>query len=539
MLKTPNKTLMHNGHNTSTHRVQPNTSTLTKARFTTGLVCLFASGLVTGACGSSDSGGAVDSAVGGTNTNGGTTTASGGAVPASGGTVSKGGASAAGGVASTGGAMTTGNTGGSVGNGGTSPSSTGGVSSASSGGAKATGGATVAGGTTTTGGAKAIGGTQSVGGTPSTGGAKAIGGSQSTGGAIATGGVQATGGAKSSGGAPSTGGAKPTGGTANTGGSSSKGGSTGEVVNGCPVKMEGWAEHAGTTGGGDATPQKVASVAELRTLSNDDVPRVLHLEGTYDLGDTYLRVGSNKTFLGIGKNAVVKAGVAGFSLRNSHNIILRNFTVQGGGDVGTEGGDAITATVAERLWFDHLTITDGPDGILDLTQGTTNATISWCKIYYTNANQPHRYAMQFSSGSGSGDTDKGKLDITMHHNWFGDLVNQRMPRHLWGRGHIYNSFYNSPGNEYCIGAGSLASLLIENNYFKDVVDPYRRQDNGPVHIVATGNVMDNATGKQETGALDNGGTAGPPPGPWTPPYAYSLDDAKNVPDLVKRCAGPQ
>lgn len=321
----------------------------------------------------------------------------------------------------------------------------------------------------------------------------------------------------------------------------------GTIVNGCVVKMEGWAHYARTTGGGDATPQKVTSVDELRNLAKDTVPRVLLLEGTYDLGTTYLRVGSNKTFLGMGKNTSVLAKVAGFSLRGSKNVILRNFSVIGGGDVGTESGDAITATQADRLWFDHLTIIDGPDGILDLTQGTTNATISWCKIHYTSASQPHRYAMQFSSGSyvTSAATDRGKLDITMHHNWFGDLVDQRMPRHLWGRGHIYNSLYNSPGNSYCIGAGSWASILIENNYFKDVQDPHKFKDDCPTFFAATGNIYDNVTGDRHTGLFAGntgcltGGADAVVPGPWKPPYKYTLDEAKDVPELVKRCAGPQ
>jgi pectate lyase len=305
--------------------------------------------------------------------------------------------------------------------------------------------------------------------------------------------------------------------------------------------MEGWAAHAGTTGGGDVAPTKVSSAEELRTLLKDETPRVLELEGTYDIGATYLAVGSNKTIFGKTKNTVVKGSNAVFSLRGSHNVILRNLSVIGGGvNAPLEGGgDAITATVADRLWFDHLSVSDGADGILDLTQGTTNVTISWCKIFYSSAAKEHAYAMQFSSGSKSGSTDKGKLDITMHHNWFGQYVNQRMPRHLWGKGHIYNSFYNSPGNQYCIGAGSLASLLIENNYFKDVADPFRQQDDGPVHIVANGNKFENTTGAQDTGALQTGAGAGDPPGPWTPPYKYTLDDAAGVPELVKRCSGPQ
>jgi hypothetical protein len=57
----------------------------------------------------------------------------------------------------------------------------------------------------------------------------------------------------------------------------------------------------------------------------------------------------------------------------------------------------------------------------------------------------------------------------------------------------------------------LASLLIENNYLKDVADRYRQQDNGPVHIVANENEFENATGARDTGALQTG--AGAPPGP--------------------------
>lgn len=299
--------------------------------------------------------------------------------------------------------------------------------------------------------------------------------------------------------------------------------------------MEGWAEYAGTTGGGNAKPQRVTSASELADLVKGTEPRVLQLEGEFDFGDDYLRVGSNKTIVGMGKNTVIRSEV---SLRKSQNVILRNLTVIGRGAAGggRDGGDAVTATKADRLWFDHLEIIDGPDGILDLTQGTTHATVSWSKFWYTEPDHPHRYALLFSSGSGAGATDRGKMDHTLHHNWFGDLVDQRMPRLLFGRGHMYNNYYNSPGNLYCIGGGSGASLLVENNYFQDVNDSHRFQDEHATYIAASGNIYDNTTGKRDTGL---GGTGDNPPGPWTPPYAYQLDDAETVPELVKRCAGPQ
>jgi pectate lyase len=110
-----------------------------------------------------------------------------------------------------------------------------------------------------------------------------------------------------------------------------------------------------------------------------------------------------------------------------------------------------------------------------------------------------------------------------------------MPRLLFGKGHIYNNYYNSPGNDYCIGSGSYASLLVENNYFKDVKDPHRFQDSNPSTITAQGNIYDNVSGKQDTG-----GNKSDSPAAWTnPPYNYSLHTAESIPELVQRCAGPQ
>jgi endo-1,4-beta-xylanase len=141
----------------------------------------------------------------------------------------------------------------------------------------------------------------------------------------------------------------------------------------------------------------------------------------------------------------------------------------------------------------------------------------------------------FGGGSTHGDTDTGKNNHTIHHNWFGNNVKSRMPRLLFGKGHIYNNYYNSPGNTYCIGSGSYASLLVENNYFKDVNDPHRFQDSNPSTITAIGNIYDNVSGSQDTG-----GNTSDAPAAWTnPPYGYTLDAAESVPELVQRCAGPQ
>ena len=54
----------------------------------------------------------------------------------------------------------------------------------------------------------------------------------------------------------------------------------------------------------------------------------------------------------------------------------------------------------------------------------------------------------------------------MHHNWWGEGVDQRMPRVRFGQVHVVNNYYNSSGNSYCVGAGFESDLLVENNVFE-------------------------------------------------------------------------
>lgn len=329
-----------------------------------------------------------------------------------------------------------------------------------------------------------------------------------------------------------------TSGGAAAGGSSGSGGSaTGGSGNACPVALVGWATaNSGTTGGGNAAPQRVTSLAELRSLAGDSSARVIEIAGTISTGSDPIEIKSNKTLVGVDKNATIKGGLN--ISDGSSNIIVRNLNILGVGTSSNSGEpvDTIAARGSHHLWFDHLNIGDGPDGMLDLTRGSDHATISWCKFWYTTKNRDHRLAVLLGGGSTHGDTDTGKNNHTIHHNWFAQNVDQRMPRLLFGKGHIFNNYYNSPGNGYCIGSGSFASLLVENNYFKGVANPHQFADGNHAYIAATGNVYDNTSGNRQTGL---GGSDGASVGPWTPAYSYALDKADDVPSIVQRCAGPQ
>jgi pectate lyase len=70
----------------------------------------------------------------------------------------------------------------------------------------------------------------------------------------------------------------------------------------------------------------------------------------------------------------------------------------------------------------------------------------------------HRFSNLVGHSDNNASEDAGRLHVTFHHNWWGQLVHERMPRVRFGRVHVYNNFYNSPGNNYCIrAAGSRKS----------------------------------------------------------------------------------
>ncbi len=288
-----------------------------------------------------------------------------------------------------------------------------------------------------------------------------------------------------------------------------------------------------TAGGGEAAPITVTTLETLKRLLADDVPRVLVVAGKIATGPKALDIKSNKTLMGADKNATIHGGL---SIKRAANIIVRNLNIQGAG-VGNDPADAIAARESHHLWFDHLNVWDSRDGNLDLTVGSDFVTVSWCKFWYTDATNDHRLSCLIGGGSTAGGTDTGKNRVTYHHNWFADLVRERMPRVLFGQCHLYNNLYTCEGNNYCIGSGSFASVLIEGNYFKGVKDPHKFADGNHAFITAKDNIYDKTKGKQETGL---GGTDGPDVGPFTqPPYSYTAHPAKDVPAIVMKGAGPQ
>jgi pectate lyase len=175
---------------------------------------------------------------------------------------------------------------------------------------------------------------------------------------------------------------------------------------------------------------------------------------------------------------------------------------------------------------------DAPDGNTDVTHGSSFVTVSWTKYHYTDAapNPDHRFSNLIGHSENAADTDRGRLKVTYHHNFWGAGVEQRMPRVRFGEVHVFNNYVNAPGAQATVAAGTEAKLLVENNHFEGVKDAhFFHEGSTTAQIVASGNAYVNTTGKRDTGQ----GAA------FTPPYPYTLDPVEQVPCLVGLGAGPR
>jgi pectate lyase len=255
-------------------------------------------------------------------------------------------------------------------------------------------------------------------------------------------------------------------------------------------------------------------------------------------------IGSNKTIVGL-SGATLKGHV---QMSGSVNVIVQNLRIVGYNCTDAmpcqNGADAITVqSQAHHLWFDHLDVSDGSDGNLDMTHASDFITISFTKFHYSSKRTDpldtgaagHRFSNLIGHSDTNASEDTGHLKITFHHVWWADNVVERMPRVRFGQVHVFNSLYKSSdtpsGNDYCQGIGMAANVLNENDVFSGVKNPI---DSTSFSDTATVVVSKNNLYSMTTGSTaDKGGPA------FTPPYPYALDPTNQVQAIVQAGAGPK
>ena len=155
----------------------------------------------------------------------------------------------------------------------------------------------------------------------------------------------------------------------------------------------------GVTGGGTATPQYPKDITELTSWLTDATPRVIVLDKTFDYttsegtvtgtacanwgtgakcqrilqdscgsataetvtyykaAKTPIKVGSNKTILGVGSKGVIKGKGLSFA---GKNVIVQNIQVSDLNHKYVWGGDALSFAGADLIWIDHVTVCQFP-----------------------------------------------------------------------------------------------------------------------------------------------------------------------------------
>jgi len=292
------------------------------------------------------------------------------------------------------------------------------------------------------------------------------------------------------------------------------------------IAADGFGEN--TTGGAGGATVTASNAVQFKSYVESYSTYIVEVSGIIDLNSVGGRVSirSNKTIKGICPGTTI-IGQLGFKDYAS-NVIIERLNITAPQDILYNDRDGIS--IKERvsnIFITKCTLYECADGCIDITEASDNVTVSWCKFYYVS--QPsHRFVNLIGADDGASG-DMGKLHVTFHHNWWYSLCHERMPRVRFGQVHVYNNYYSCVGNDYCVRAAKESQLLIENNYFEHVDDPYEIYitDGNTGKIKALDNIFVSCTDDGVPGTDDV----------FTPPYSYSLDSAISVPSIVQIGAG--
>lgn len=279
----------------------------------------------------------------------------------------------------------------------------------------------------------------------------------------------------------------------------------------------GWASIlGGTTGGRNGRKITAADAKTLLGAVKGDDPCVVLVSGMIQLDDK-VQVGSNKTILGVGAGAGLRGG--GLNFKGVHNVIVRNLTIRDTPD------DAINIERASHhIWIDHCDLSNCHDGLIDIKAGSDLITVSWNHLH----DHGKTCLLGHSDKAAAVATDKGKLRVTYHHNLF-DGTQTRHPRVRAAETvQVFNNYFRS--NQYGVASTMDAGVLVEGNYFEDVAQPTHTQygdSPNPGRLVERRNVFVRSGKPSVRGSVREVDAS----------YAYTLDDAAEVPAIVRAGAG--
>ena len=349
-----------------------------------------------------------------------------------------------------------------------------------------------------------------------------------------------------------------------------------------------------TTGGGNVAPVLVRTAKEFQSAcerldikskaARDNSPRVIVVAADLDLGELanekpgnvltnvgVVHVRPHTTIYSPGSGATIRHGT--IEIHGAWNIIIRNLRFRDlwefdpTGKYDRFGWDYIRITNAgethsHHIWVDHCDFEKAYDGLCDVVHGSDLVTISWCR-FAGDARGPHKKCILIghSSGPSNSARDGGRLNVTLHHNWF-ENIDDRAPRARFGNIHCFNNVVETA--KYATISVSGAVTLVENCVYSNALvatsfshakDKLTKNLGGTMCIVDSVN-LNPATGGEGKTADEQFERANnfkssversalkfnaPADFKWDDraklPYDYTVDAAAATPGLVKRLAG--
>ncbi|XP_023743177.1 pectate lyase 4 [Lactuca sativa] len=212
-----------------------------------------------------------------------------------------------------------------------------------------------------------------------------------------------------------------------------------------------------------------------------------------------------------GRGAAVEicngGGLSVFKVKNViiHGIHIHDIQETPGGDIkSNEGkamprskhdGDGIMVFGSTNVWIDHCWFHDGPDGLIDVTMGSTMVTISNCKF------SKHDKVMLL--GADATHSEDKAMKVTLAYNKFVEGCIQRMPRCRWGLTQVVNNDFEKWG-EYAIGGSNEPTILSQGN--KYVAPDGANYKEVTRRAEATEDEWSKWSWKSENDVLENGAT---------------------------------
>lgn len=266
------------------------------------------------------------------------------------------------------------------------------------------------------------------------------------------------------------------------------------------------------TGGAGGSSVTVTTAVQLRQYAESSANYIITVSGTIDLGGTSVKVKSNKTIRGANTSATIK-GCLDLGSGGVNNVLIERLNIT------NPSGDGVTCWGATNVFCTKVNFYDCGDGSFDISQGASKVTVSWCKFSY-----PTQADHRFVTILGNVDTAQN-YETTLHHNWYANRCDQRMPSGSYSMAHIYNNYFSCSGNSYATNARTGANWIVQNNYYQGVKNPLYEEGGG--RIMSSGNTFASCTGKINIAT----GTG------FSLPYGYTLDPTANVPSRVQGGAG--